>query len=204
MNLPKVIAVTAPSRRSGKGTVADVLIHDFGYTKFQFALGLKTMFVALCMYQGVEHSLIQRYLDGDLKETQIPELAGLSLRTFAEGIGTNWGRNMIGPDLWVHMANVKIAALLKQGKRIVFEDCRFANEAYLAKLHNGVVIRVVRPTINGGLIPTLPSELNNGLGPDYPYDYIFANERGVEHLRDQVRSWLIQTYGSAAYAARIV
>jgi hypothetical protein len=186
VSLPNIIAVTAPSRRSGKGTVADVLITRFGYTKFQYALSLKTAFVALCMAQGIEQDRITRMLDGDLKEAPQAEIGGLSLRTFCEGVGTDWGRKTVSEDLWVNMAYTKIVKLLDSGHRVVVEDARFVNECNLVRELGGKVIRVVRPEYNGGLPPTLSSE---GHLESYPVDFIFANEASVERLREQVADW---------------
>ena len=188
MSLPNIIAVTAPSRRSGKGTVADVLITRFGYTKFQYALGIKTAFAALCMAQGIEQDRITRMLGGDLKEAPQAEIGGLSLRTFCEGVGTDWGRKMVSEDLWVNMAYTKIVKLLDSGHRVVVEDARFVNECDLVRELGGKVVRVVRPVWNGGLKPTLSSE---GHLEDYQHNAIFANDSTIARLQEYVFDWAV-------------
>lgn len=183
-SLPNIVCVSAPSRHSGKGTVAGVLIREYRYVQFNFATPIKTMWTALCMIQGVDRDIIGRTLTKDLKETPLPEVAGLSLRTFAEGIGTTWGRNMVREDMWVDMARPTLKALLAKGQRIVIEDARFANECNLARELGGVVVNVVRPVFNGGVLPTLASE---GHLLDYDFDWTFTNTGTIAQLHDQVR-----------------
>lgn len=182
MDYPNVIAVAAPSRRSGKGTISSLLVREYGYTPFSFARPIKTMFLALCMDTGVDPKLYPRILDGDLKET--PVVGPLSLRNFAEGVGTDWGRKMISPDIWVDIAREKIARLLATGKRLVMDDVRYPNEADLARQHGGQVWSVVRPVCNGGVEPTLASE---GHLKDYQFDTNFSNAGDVEDLETWVR-----------------
>lgn len=186
-NLPSIIAVTAPCRYSGKGTVADVLASRFGYLQFNYALPIKTMFVTLLMYAGVDQDLYPRILDGDMKEMLIPGV-GLSLRQFAEGVGTTWGRNMVHPNLWIDLARPKIQKLLDRGVRLVIQDARFPNECDLVKCLGGKIVRVVRPVYNGGLRPSLASE---GHLENYQVDFIFANEGSIESLQEKVTDWML-------------
>ena len=184
-NYPRIIAVTAPSRRSGKGTISSLLAREYGYTACSYAVPIKTMFIALCMHQGVDPTYYQRILDGDMKET--PVVGPLSLRSFAEGVGTTWGRNMIDERLWVDIASQKINKLLDQGHRVVIDDTRFANEAALARELGGEVWSVRRPIVNGGFAPTLASE---GHMLNYDFDWVFPNIGSVVDLEGQVRRYM--------------
>lgn len=184
MSYPNIIAVTAPSRRSGKGTISSLLVREYGYTAFSFALPIKTMFIALCMHAEVPQSKYPRILDGDLKETGLDEIGGLSLRTFAEGVGTKWGREMFDQNLWVNIGRSKIQKMLAKGQRVVMDDVRFPNEAYIARSLGGQVWSVVRPVENGGLLPTLASE---GHLKDYEFDHLMINNSTVADLEDTVR-----------------
>lgn len=181
---PPVVAVTAPSRRSGKGTISSLLVREYGYTAFSFALPIKTMFISLCMHAEIPQSLYPRILDGDLKEQPFTEVGGLSLRSFAEGVGTTWGRNIVDPELWVNIGRSKIQKMLDKGQRIVMDDVRFANEANIARDLGGEVWSVVRPVDNGGLLPTLASE---GHLKDYVFDAVYANLEDVAFLENLVR-----------------
>ena len=186
--LPNVIAVGAPVRRSGKGTIANVLINEYGYEQFSFALPIKAMFATLCLMHDIPATALPDILGGARKEEGILEL-GLSLREFAEGVGTTWGRNMVDPDLWVDMAARRATKALLAGKRLVMDDARFENEVNLAYELGGCAVYVVRPVANGGFIPTLASEghLTNAI-----FSHEFINDGTVADLEQQVRHWVNQ------------
>lgn len=89
---------------------------------------------------------IDERLYGDMKET--PEhlvLGGKSMRHAMITLGTEWGREMINPNLWVDCMR---AALLRdeeaeEGKRLyIIDDLRFDNEAALVKSLGGIIIAI--------------------------------------------------------------
>ena len=186
-SLPPIVCVSAPSRFSGKGTVADVLIREYHYVQFNFATPIKTMWTALCMVQGMDNDTIGQTLIGKLKETPMDLCGGLSLRSFAEGVGTTWARNMVDDNIWVNMARPKLKAMLAKGQRIVIEDARFPNECDLARELGGEVVNVKRPVFNGGVLPSLASE---GHLAGYNFDWTFENTGSIQELQKQVRWWL--------------
>jgi hypothetical protein len=189
MMLPPIIAVSAPSRRSGKGTISNLLVREYGYVRFSFAAPIKTMFIALCMTAGVPKSMYPDIIDGIHKETPLPELSGLSLRTFAEGVGTTWGRNMVDTDLWVNIAQPQIVKRIEEGAKIVVDDARFNNEVLLAHRLGGQSVSVLRPTYNGGVAPTLASE---GHLEGFQFSKKFINDDSIVHLENQVREWMLE------------
>lgn len=101
---------------SGKDTVADYLVENFGYTKFAFAKPLKM----LC---GFLFGWTQEQLaDGTFKETIDPR-HGITPRSALQRIGTDILRNNLTPDLWLRLT------LFQNIERIVIPDVRFTNEA---------------------------------------------------------------------------
>lgn len=99
-----------------------------------------------------------RHLHGDLKE-KIDMTYGISPRQAFQTLGTEWGRELINPKLWLIIAERHI----KQHRNLVITDVRFDNEAELIQKHGGIVINIVRPdamTVNShksesGLNPSL-------------------------------------------------
>jgi hypothetical protein len=164
-----------------------MICDGMGYQTFKYAAPLYAMWQALCDDAMVPHAVYVRTL-GDLKETPIAQV-GMSFRTFAETIGTKWGRAMISDTLWVDIARVKMAKLLEDGRRLVVDDMRFGNEFDLVKSLGGKCIKIVRPIWNGGLAldAPLPSE---GHLASYPFDFIAANDSDEESLKGKVRDWL--------------
>ena len=129
---------------SGKSTAAQHLVERHGFTLVKFAGPLKSMMRCL--------GLGDRELEGDLKEQPHRTLSGRSPRFAMQTLGTEWGRDIIGPNLWVDVAMDSARAALDQGGRVVIDDCRFANEAAAIKFAGGAVVRINRPgvgSVNG-------------------------------------------------------
>lgn len=140
MSEPTILIGMAGYARSGKDTVADMLVKQHGFVKVRFAdalkRGLATMF-----------DMTEAQLDGDQKELEIPRL-GRTSRYMMRTLGTEWGRRLIHPDVWVIAMEQHLSQLLASGcRRIVISDVRFENEAKLVKSakYQGFLVRVERP-----------------------------------------------------------
>jgi hypothetical protein len=79
--------------------------------------------------------------DGALKEAPCALLGGKTPRHAMQTLGTEWGRMLIDPDLWVR----SWAARLPEDGDVVADDVRFRNEAEAIRDLGGRVIMIVRP-----------------------------------------------------------
>jgi len=129
----KVIGIAGPAG-CGKDTAADFLLNHLphGYRKLSFAGPLKEMVRA-----GLGLSHDQLY--GDKKEI-VDERYGVTPRRIMQTLGTEWGRNLIHPDVWVK-AMEALHATPGYGELII-PDVRFENEANFVREH-GVLIHIV-------------------------------------------------------------
>jgi hypothetical protein len=96
-----------------------------------------------------------------------------------QSLGTNWGRDMIGPTLWTGLWYATVSDVLDHGGRVVCDDCRFPNEAEVVRNIGGFVVRLEG---RGGIAGGHPSEAQ-----DFEADWMIANvgdraflERGIE------------------------
>jgi hypothetical protein len=154
----RVVALTGAAG-SGKSTAADYLVGT-GWKRVKFAGPLKDMMRALYRGAGRADDQIERRIEGDLKEQPDPLLGAMNTPRWAmQTLGTQWGRDLITPDLWTGIAACRIRAHLDAGDRVVVDDCRFENEAAAIRALGGRVVRLVG---RGGI----------------PGDH--ASERGVE------------------------
>lgn len=117
---------------AGKTTAASYLVERHGFTRVRFAGPLKAMLRAL--------GLSERQTDGDLKETPCELLGGRTPRHAMQKLGTEWGREMIHPDLWINAW--KHAA--SNHEHIVADDVRFPNEVATIHALGGFLFKVVR------------------------------------------------------------
>jgi hypothetical protein len=133
--MPQIPLIGIAGRaRSGKDTVANFIIAAIGGYRYSFADPIRAMLVPL----GVDMS--DPYWQAH-KEDPIPAL-GVSPRRMMQTLGTEWGRQLIHPDLWLFMAHQR---LLQNGPGMVIPDVRFENEAAWVRKHGGRIIHVIRP-----------------------------------------------------------
>jgi dephospho-CoA kinase len=109
--------------QSGKTTGAKHLVETQKYTRLRVADGLKRM---LKVGLGIE----ERYIDGDMKNAPCEQLCGMTARHAMITLGTEWGRNLIHPDLWVKCIDTQMREMIYRGYgKFVIDDIRFLNEA---------------------------------------------------------------------------
>lgn len=140
--MQRLIALHGPAG-SGKSHAASILVEEFGFARMKFAGPLKTMLHTLLTYAGVPERELTRYSEGDLKETPIDLLEGKTPRHLMVTLGTEWGRDLIGPDLWVNLAMQPILEHLAAGLSVVVDDCRFVNEAREIIKLGGAVAKIM-------------------------------------------------------------
>jgi len=120
--------------RSGKDTLVNFILAARGHGyRYGFADPIKRMLLALNI------DCTDPFWVGN-KEAVIPAL-GVSLRRLMQTLGTEWGRELINPDLWVILAK---QALLDNGPGMLISDVRFENEASWIRAAGGRIIHIRR------------------------------------------------------------
>lgn len=117
---------------SGKSTAAQVLVEDYGFVRLRMADILKDMLRTL--------GLSAEEVDGRLKETPNGLLCGKTPRHAMQTLGTEWGRQLIGDQVWVNATLLKIANIreVNPGANIVIDDIRFMNEVDMVESFKAV------------------------------------------------------------------
>lgn len=134
--LPRVIGLIG-YQRVGKTTTARSLAYNYGYTWTRFADPLKKMLKAI--------GLTDDHVDGNLKSVPCDLLLGKTPVQAMQTLGTEWGREMIGEDLWQKLWLRNVTGIIQSGGRVVVDDCRFATEAETILGMGGELWRVERP-----------------------------------------------------------
>jgi hypothetical protein len=159
---------------SGKSVIANVLTTEFGFTRVKFAGPLKNMLRTMFTDMGFCGDDCDRMLEGDLKETVIPEL-GVTPRLLMVTLGTEWGRDCVRTDLWTRLWS----AQADRFDRVVVDDVRFPNEVDLIRARGGELWRVERPGLTAG------AHVSEQL--DAKPDITLVNDRTLEGLEAAVR-----------------
>jgi hypothetical protein len=168
---------------SGKTALTDELERHALFTSVKFAGTLKSMIRRLLEDAGIEEPW--RYTDGDLKETVIP-FFGVTCRHMMQTLGTDWGRALIKPTLWIDVAKARISSLMAAGLSVVVDDVRFPNEFQAIKDLGGTMCRVIRP----GLQDTT-GHASEGALDAYRFDLVLPNVGSLEDWQG-VAGWLVQ------------
>ncbi len=148
--LPPVIALTGLAG-SGKSTASKYLVEKHGYQLVKFAGPLKDMLRAI--------GLSEEQIEGSLKEEPCEWLQGATPRHAMQTLGTQWGRDCIGPSFWIELWVRRVNQIIAAGGHVVVDDCRFPNEANEARKLGGVVWRLVG---RGGIAGSHESEAGCG------------------------------------------
>lgn len=127
--------------RSGKNSVADILVRDHGFTQMSFAAPVKQMVRSLNPIVGyrqpdcdcgccpvIEPVLLSDLIDDyDMTDDEIKESAyGDEVRRLWQRFATECFRAE-DPSFWIDLAEEDL--MESKAERVVFTDCRFPNEA---------------------------------------------------------------------------
>lgn len=159
---PSVIGLAGPAR-VGKDTAADYLIGRLPhYGKASFADPIKAM-----LAEGL--GLDCNQLHGDRKGEADPRYE-CTPRHIMQTLGTEWGRQLIHPDVWVRAMAPRV-----KGRRVIIADVRFPNEAAFVR-ERGVLVHLEgRGGIEGGHRSEQPLER-------LPGDLVVRNDGDTSEL----------------------
>jgi hypothetical protein len=159
--------------QSGKDATANLLCLNYDYKRIAFA-------------DPMRHALqiINPRLDSVTRVSDLVDDYGWDVakknpevRRLLQVIGTDFGRKMLGDDVWVKMA----VRDLRQGDRVVISDVRFPNEADAIKKLGGTVWRINRKS--NSAVNSHPSEhaMDN-----YMFSQVIYNDGTLDDLSDEV------------------
>ena len=174
-----LIGLTGPAG-SGKSTVARLLVEQYHCVPVAFADGFKVPAVAL-------DGLAREQVFGPLPKNPVT-------RNLLQVRGTEQGRDVFGPDVWVRHVDAYLYRLAQMGvARVVIDDVRFPNEADFVHHQAGVVWQ-----LRGRGDPLTPE--NAAHRSEIPLDlarvdWQIDNVRGLVDLRTIVQSYLNVTLG---------
>lgn len=128
----------------GKNTAAALLIDTAGVNALALAFAdpMRNMLQALMGAAGY-HNPQARLEERCLKEIVL-EPFGCSPRRLMQTLGTEWGRQMIKPTLWVDLMRQRLERERHQWELILITDVRFDDEAQLIHTLGGEVWQIER------------------------------------------------------------
>jgi hypothetical protein len=131
--------------QTGKDTIANYLVENYGYKKISFADPIREALyrlnpkVAIADMVGVP---LRAVVDGLGWENV--KVESEDTRELLQRMGTEVGRDMFGEDFWVNQAMQKA----QHYDNVVFADVRFENEINAILAASGDVWRVLKPGVS--------------------------------------------------------
>ena len=184
---------------SGKDTVANILISEYGFVKLTFASTLKDVVAILFSWprdllEGLtEESRLWRETVDDFWSEKL-SIPSFTPRKSLQMIGTDLFRIHFNNDIWINIVENKIGATLKNNPNtnIVISDCRFANEFSLIKqFPDSHIITILREkNIIQNLAHSSETEWVN-----YNFDAILQNDNSIDDLKSNLKSLLSSRFG---------
>ena len=175
--------------RSGKSSVANVLVKEYGYLQYAMAGAIrKAILTALPFVDG-------RYLHED-KEEVVPQL-GVTGRHLLQTMGHNWGRQN-NENTWILALETELELMKVDHRKVVIDDVRYDNECQWIIDQGGFIIGIDRPFVEGveqkswrdhpsesGVDPTYIKEWVSNISP-YTTDLEYAVRNVMDRLLDPV------------------
>ena len=185
---------------SGKDTVANILISEYGFVKLTFASTLKDIVAILFSWprdllEGLtEESRLWRETVDDFWSAKL-SIPSFTPRKALQMIGTDLFRIHFNNDIWINIIENKIGAMLKNNPNtnIVISDCRFTNEFSLIKQFSDSYIIMILREKNNSINKLYHSSETEWV--NYNFDAILQNDNSIDDLKSNLKSLLSSRFG---------
>lgn len=163
---------------SGKDTVGQYLVDNWGYTRASFAEKLKTSAAELfdVLPESWEQWKNEPETTVSINRRSVP-IVNLTVREFLQRYGTESHRDIFGSNFWVDEA----LKGLDPNKKTVFTDARFENELERIKSLGGYNVQILRPGVF-----TKDSHASEVPPPQHLIDYAIDNDGSFDKLYSEV------------------
>lgn len=168
-----IIGLSAKAK-SGKDTLADYLVQNYGYIKVAFADELKTM----C---SVDFDLSKKQLYGNLKEIKDYRY-NKTPREILQATGQFY--RSIDIDFWVNKCITKLSV----NKNYVISDVRLSNEYTAIKKLNGKIIRINRDSVLRGHVSN-SNDISETDLDNHSFDLTIENNGTLVDLYNKIDNW---------------
>lgn len=178
---------------SGKDTVADYLVDNYGFRKVGFSDQLYEAVEALL---NIDHAAALQYKNDPAVTIEVfhesTALFVYTFREFLQRFGTEMARDVWGEDFWIHRFEdeyLEYEREIPDNQDLVVRDVRFNNEAKLLESHGGFVWQIHRPEHDGD-----SHESEQGIHEGHIVGDI-ENDGNLEELYETLKEWMEECYG---------
>lgn len=168
--------------QTGKDTIADYLVSNYGFTRVAFADPIREALYKLNpkIKLGEAHRASLSHAVDNMGWEEVKKISE-DTRELLQRLGTEVGRDMFGDDFWVNQAMKKAS----QYDKVVFTDIRYLNELQAVLGASGRLLRVVKKDVNAVNKHTSESDLDS-----YNFKDIISNNGTKEDLYNSIDKFM--------------
>lgn len=158
---------------AGKSVVSRALSEHFGAPVVPFVRSLNAMAEPLFADLGLDPALLTA--TQVIREIPRAELGGLSVRQFQQKLGTEFGRDMVSPRLWVNAWRGRCMRCAINAF-VIADGTRFAEE--VAAIHDldGITVGIIRPDSDHGTSAATQSHKSENAIQAREADVVLVND----------------------------
>jgi len=165
--MQRLIGLTGPAG-CGKGTVSRILVTKHGFDSIAFADPIKAGIAVM----------FRAYTDDRAVKEESIDWIGKSPRQLMQLLGTEFGRELIHPDIWIQTLERRLVDRKNALPHTVVTDCRFENEAAWIRDQGGELWHIQRESCE----PVASHVSENGLAFDFGYCKLLNNNGDFQDL----------------------
>lgn len=168
--------------QTGKDTIADYLIKNYGFTRVSFADPIRKALYKLnpSIRLGESYGASLAHAVDTMGWETLKSLSP-DARKLLQRLGTEVGRSMFGDSFWVDMAMEKA----RSHDKVVFTDVRYPNELQAILDASGTVWRVVKNNVGAVNRHASETALDH-----YQFQHIIFNNDTIESLYESIDDFM--------------
>lgn len=177
--------------RSGKDTVADHLVDAHGFVKMGMSDVLNEALLKLNPWipketlgpvVGTTVTSLERYQTLHDRVGYVEAKKNSEVRRLLQVLGTEVGREMIDPNVWVDMARRDIEGYLDSGRSVVITAVRFPNEIEMIRALGGTTVWIERAVEARGASEAVSGHASEQSVSADDFEYVIENNSTIAEL----------------------
>jgi hypothetical protein len=174
----KMIIGLSGYAQTGKDTIADYLIKNYGFTRVAFADPIREALYKLDpkIRLGESSGVSLSHAVDNMGWEEVKKLSP-DTRELLQRLGTEVGRSMFGEDFWVKQAMKKA----QEHEKVVITDVRYPNELEAILKASGAVWRVIKNDVGAVNRHASETALDH-----YQFEHIIFNNDTIASLYESI------------------
>lgn len=173
--------------RAGKDAFADNLAGNHGFIKMGMSDNLNAALLRLNPIIPVygEWQSVAAYMHyADLHDRvgYVEAKKNSEVRRLLQVLGTEVGREMIGPNVWVDMARRDIEQHMRNGRSVVITAVRFPNEIEMIRALGGTTVWIERAVEARGASEAVSGHASERSVSADDFEYVIENDGTIAEL----------------------